>query len=167
LLIGTPKRLDSPQMRMSARPAISSPPPTQMPWICATTGMAAVADRLDGAAHVFAVGARLLDVGALGLELGDVVAGREGARAGAAQHDAMHGVVPVDLGEDFPRRFHIGRVSAFSFSGRFSTTRAIAPSRSTRMVESMPDINSAPRGYNRTTPCPPPRPPPAFAPMPP
>jgi hypothetical protein len=25
-------------MRMSARPAISRPPPTQMPWICATTG---------------------------------------------------------------------------------------------------------------------------------
>ncbi len=36
--MGTPKRLDSPQMRMSARPAISRPPPTQMPWICATTG---------------------------------------------------------------------------------------------------------------------------------
>ena len=31
-----------------------------------------------------AVGTRLLDVGALGLELGDVVAGREGLVAGAA-----------------------------------------------------------------------------------
>jgi len=37
-LIGTPKRDDSPQIRMSARPAISMPPPTQIPWIIATIG---------------------------------------------------------------------------------------------------------------------------------
>ena len=37
-LIGAPKRLDAPQMRRSHSAAISSPPPTQMPWICATSG---------------------------------------------------------------------------------------------------------------------------------
>ena len=37
-LIGAPKRLDSPQMRRSHSAAISRPPPTQMPWICATSG---------------------------------------------------------------------------------------------------------------------------------
>ena len=37
-LIGTPKRLERPQIRRSARAAISRPPPTQMPWIMATTG---------------------------------------------------------------------------------------------------------------------------------
>ena len=36
--MGTPKRLDSPQMRRSQQAAISSPPPTQMPWIIATVG---------------------------------------------------------------------------------------------------------------------------------
>src|SRR5499426_4226055 len=37
-LTGTPKRLDSPQIRMSQTSAISSPPPTHAPWIIATTG---------------------------------------------------------------------------------------------------------------------------------
>ena len=37
-LIGAPNRLDAPQIRRSQSAAISSPPPTQMPWICATSG---------------------------------------------------------------------------------------------------------------------------------
>ena len=35
---GAPNRLPAPQMRRSHSAAISSPPPTQMPWICATRG---------------------------------------------------------------------------------------------------------------------------------
>ena len=34
----TPNRLPAPQMRRSQSAAISRPPPTQMPWICATSG---------------------------------------------------------------------------------------------------------------------------------
>jgi hypothetical protein len=36
-----------------------------------------------------------------------------------------------------PRRCHIGLVSALSLSGRLSTTVAMKPSRSTRMVSSI------------------------------
>ncbi len=37
-LIGTPKRLDSPQIRRSHMIASSSPPPTHRPWIIAIVG---------------------------------------------------------------------------------------------------------------------------------
>ena len=55
----------------------------------------------ERAVHVRSIGARLLDVGALGLELGDVVARGEGLVTGAAHHDAAHGVVGGERGDRF------------------------------------------------------------------
>src|SRR5260221_14150793 len=61
--------------------------------------MRAARDRLDPVAHDRAIGARLLDVGALGGELRDVVARRERLRALATNHDAAQRVVVRQLVE--------------------------------------------------------------------
>ena len=92
-MIGAPKRLDSPQIRRSHSAAISSPPPTQMPWICATSGCRQAASAARGGVHDAAVVDRLRLVAALGREFRDVVAGRERLLAGAAQDHAAQAVV--------------------------------------------------------------------------
>ena len=55
--------------------------------------MAAGADGIERAVEDLAVGAGLLDVGPLGLELGDVVARRKGFHPGAGDDDAAHLIV--------------------------------------------------------------------------
>ena len=69
--------------------------------------MRAAGDGGDGAVHERTVLARLLDVAALGLELGNVVAGREGLLAGAAQDDAAQGLVRRQLLEDVTERLQL------------------------------------------------------------
>jgi len=60
----------------------------------------------------------------------------ENARSPAPRRIRQRSVSSADSASTVsPRRFHIGLVSALSFSGRFSTTVAIGPSRSTRIVE--------------------------------
>jgi hypothetical protein len=97
-------------------------------------GMAATVDRLDRAAHHFSIGARLLDVGALVGEFGDVVARRKRLRSRAAQDDATRLILADSSANTSPSRCHIGLVSAFSFSGRFRTTVTMSPASWTRIV---------------------------------
>ena len=71
--------------------------------------MPAIGERLGGRVHVCAVVDRLRLVGALGGELGDVVAGRERLVARAAEHDAAQRVVGREPARPFRRaRCHIG-----------------------------------------------------------
>ena len=83
--------------------------------------MAALPDRIHGALDHPAILARLRDIRALGRELGDVGAGREGLVPRAAQHDAAHRIVPIELqhaiAELLPHRAR-QRVEAFGIRER-------------------------------------------------
>ncbi len=63
-------------------------------------GVAAVLEGRQCASHDGAVGPRLLDIGALVLELGDVVAGRKRLLARSAQHQTAQCVVGRELVDD-------------------------------------------------------------------
>ena len=131
-LIGAPKRLDVPQMRRSHSAAISSPPPTQMPWICATTGWrqraseSAVRCMTSPYSIACDLLARCVANSAMSLP-------GENARSPAPRTMMQRTASSADSASTaVPSIPHMSRVSALSFSGRFSTIVAIAPSRSTR-----------------------------------
>ena len=125
-LIGAPKRLDSPQMRRSHSAAISRPPPTQMPWICATSGWRHVGERARRRVHRVAVLDRLRLVGALVANSAMSLPG-ENAFSPAPRSMMQRSAVVGGRARRSraPRSRHMPRVSALSFSGRLSTTVAI------------------------------------------
>jgi hypothetical protein len=90
LLIGTPKRDDSPQMRRSHCAAISSPPPMQAPWISAIVGWRQSNTACKAAPACGVVDQRMIEGVAPGEELPDVAAGSERPAAVTAQDDAAH-----------------------------------------------------------------------------
>ena len=96
-----PKVLDSPQIRMSQRAAISSPPPMQGTLDQRDGGVAACGRIAVNASSTTApVGLALGGALALVLELGDVGAGRERLVAGAAHDDAAELVALRNLAHD-------------------------------------------------------------------
>ncbi len=98
---------DAPQIRRSHSAAISSPPPTQMPWICATSGCRHAASASRGRRASCARTRSPAPCSRAGRELADVVAGRERPLAGTAQHDAAQRVVGRQRGDRGPRARHI------------------------------------------------------------
>ncbi|MNT36743.1 hypothetical protein D3C72_1728480 [compost metagenome] len=133
--MGTPNRELSPQMRRSARLAISSPPPTQMPCICATTGwrqlpMASIVRRMTAP---YSTACRLLlravsnSLMSLPGENAFSPAPRSSTQRTPSSRSSSRKVSPS--------RRQPSMVKALSFSGRFSTTVAMSPSRCSRMGE--------------------------------
>src|SRR6266542_672464 len=137
-LIGAPKRLDSPQMRRSHSAAISSPPPTQMPWIWATSGW-------RQSASACAVVCMTLPYSIACALFARIVANSpmslpgENAFSPAPRMITQRRLSSADSAPiSSPSARHIAFVSALSFSGRLRTTVAIAPSRSIRTRSAMP-----------------------------
>jgi hypothetical protein len=128
-LIGAPKRLDAPQIRRSHKAAISRPPPTQIPWICATRGWRHSASARAVACITFpysiacALFARSVANSAMSLP-------GENALSPAPRTMTQRKVSSADnFSIVSPSSRHMGLVSALSFSGRLSTTVAIGPLR--------------------------------------
>src|SRR6266542_6766822 len=132
-LIGAPKRLDSPQMRRSHSAAISSPPPTQMPWICATSGWRQLASARAVACMTrpYSIACALFE---RSLANSPMSLPGEKAFSPAPRTITQRSASSAESASIVsPNSRHIAFVSAFSFSGRFRMTVAIDASRSTTM----------------------------------
>jgi hypothetical protein len=90
-----------------------------MPLIIATSGWRHCANAGERAMHDCAVSTRLLDVGALVLELGDVVARRECLVARAAHDDAAALLVADRSGD------HLAQALPHRFGKRVELLRAV------------------------------------------
>src|SRR5215470_5324172 len=131
-LTGTPKRLDSPQIRMSQTAAISSPPPTHAPWIIATTGWRQWATAFIAACAISpysracATFARSVSNSAMSAPAANAFS--PAPRRITQRSDSS----PSRRAKISASAPHMPLSRAFSRSGLFSVTVAIAPSRATR-----------------------------------
>src|SRR5215831_2074454 len=131
-LTGTPKRLDSPQIRMSQTAAISSPPPTHAPWIIATTGCrqrataSIVVCTTRPYSRAWATSARSVSNSAMSAPAANAFSPAPRRITQRSDSSASR------RAKISPSARHMPLSSAFSRSGLFSVTVAIAPSRATR-----------------------------------
>src|SRR2546430_2619720 len=132
-----PKRLEVPQMRRSHCVMISSPPPTQTPWIIATIGCRhrAIAPIVASstAPYFFALFAFLRVV-----SNSEMSAPAAKALSPAPRITTQRKRLSASSSRmTSPSRFHEPSPSALSFSGLLSVTVAMSPSRSRRISPDM------------------------------
>src|SRR5258706_1475218 len=135
--MGMPKRLDAPQMRRSHCEAISSPPPTQAPWIIATVGcrhraIEIIVDSIT-VPYFFASFAFLRVVSNSEISAPAAKAFSPAPRMTTQRSDASASSSRIAS----PSRCQEPRPSALSLPGLLSVTVAMSPARARRIS---PDI---------------------------
>src|SRR4029453_13083097 len=129
-------------MRKSQNAAISSPPPTQMPWICAISGwrQSASACAVVCMTLPYSIACALF---ARAVANSPMSFPGENALSPAPRRITQRTPSSSDSAPIVsPRACHIAWVSALSFSGRLRTTVAIGPSRATAINASICEVSS-------------------------